>query len=159
MWAYHIVRQEKLNQTSMSGFGISIIWLDVSWYDFIEGVFFFVNGQLKITIRWLYMLIFITFKTVHSLPAGFTAIFTGSCYMVTSIRIFARLTTFVLTIWSIETNATLCKENANILKNLKGVKLFNLLISHFVVKRFYFYGKWGIMIVGVQIDSKILAQK
>ena len=69
------------------------------------------------------MLIFITFKTVHSLPAGFAVTFTRSCYMVTSIRIFARLTTFVLTIWSIETNVTLCKENANILITVKIVKL------------------------------------
>ena len=69
------------------------------------------------------MLMFITLKTVHSLPARFTAIFTRSCYMVTSIRIFARLTTLVLTIWSIETNDTLCKENANIFITVQSVKL------------------------------------
>ena len=45
-----MVRQEKLNQTSMSGFGISKMSLDVSWYEFFEGGFF-VNGKLKITIR------------------------------------------------------------------------------------------------------------
>ena len=69
--------------------------------------------------------------TVHSLPPRFTAIFTRPCYMVTSTRIFARLITFVLTIWSIETNATLCKENANILINLNGVKLWMVVNSVF----------------------------
>ena len=69
------------------------------------------------------LVFFFTFKTVHSLPARFTAIFTRSCYMVTSIRIFARLTTLVLTNWSIESNATLCKENANTLITVKSVKL------------------------------------
>ena len=43
--------------------------------------------------------------------------------MVTSILIFAGLTTFVLTIRSIEPNATLCKGNTNILITVKSVKL------------------------------------
>ena len=118
----------------------NMAWRVMVWL--LWGCFFFVNGQLKITIRWLYMLIFITFKTVHSLPAGFTAIFTRSCYMVTSIRIFARLTTFVLTIWSIETNVTLCKEKRKYVDNREKCKirdcwLYNVWISQFVDKRFY----------------------